>query len=89
MVDIRSVAGSSCPSRHGQEFEQEATSRSRAGRSRRTNVHDATTAAAHRQHSAATAVVTPLGAGPEATLEAVRQLLHNPPGLHASPSAVE
>jgi hypothetical protein len=33
--------------------------------------------------------VTPLGAGPEATLETVRQLLHNPPGPHTSPSAVE
>jgi hypothetical protein len=34
----------------------------------------ATTAAAHRQHSAATMAVLPLGAGPEATLEVARQL---------------
>jgi hypothetical protein len=33
--------------------------------------------------------VTPPGAGPEATLEAARQLLHNPLGLHASPSVAE
>jgi hypothetical protein len=30
-------------------------------------------------------VVTPPGAGPEATLEVARQLLHDPPGSHASP----
>jgi hypothetical protein len=35
------------------------------------------------------AAVTPPGAGPEAMLEDARQLLHNPPGLHASPSVVE
>jgi hypothetical protein len=34
-------------------------------------------------------VVLPLGASPKATLEVVRQLLHNPPGSHASPSATE
>jgi hypothetical protein len=33
--------------------------------------------------------VPPQGASPEATLVAVRQLLHNHPGPHASPSAVE
>jgi hypothetical protein len=33
--------------------------------------------------------VTPPGAGLEATLEAARQLLHNPLGSHASPSVVE
>jgi hypothetical protein len=33
--------------------------------------------------------VLPLGASPQATLEVVRQLLHNPPGSHASPSATE
>jgi hypothetical protein len=31
----------------------------------------------------------PLGADPEATLEAAHQLLHNPPGPHFSPSAAE
>jgi hypothetical protein len=35
------------------------------------------------------AVVMPPGAGPEATLEAIHQLLHNPLGPHASPSAAE
>jgi hypothetical protein len=59
------------------------------------NTCDATTvvvapAAAPRwQYSAATAVVTPPGAGPEVTLEAARVLLHNPLGPHASPSTVE
>jgi hypothetical protein len=53
------------------------------------NACDATTAAAHRSHSAAMVAVMPLGAGPEAMLEAARQLLHNPPGLHASPSTAE
>jgi hypothetical protein len=33
--------------------------------------------------------MTPPGADPEATLEVARQLLHNPPGAHASPSAAE
>jgi hypothetical protein len=31
----------------------------------------------------------PPGAGPEATLEAARQLLHNPLGSHASPSVAK
>jgi hypothetical protein len=31
----------------------------------------------------------PLGTGLEATLEVARQLLHIPPGPHASPSAAE
>jgi hypothetical protein len=35
------------------------------------------------------ATVTPPGACSEATLEAACQLLHNPPGLHASPSVAE
>jgi hypothetical protein len=35
------------------------------------------------------AVVLPPGADPEATLEAARQLLHNPLGPHASSSAAE
>jgi hypothetical protein len=65
------------------------------GQSHRTNAHDTTIAmvstatATHRQHSPATAVVRPPGAVPEAMLDAARQLLHNPPGLHASPSVVE
>jgi hypothetical protein len=49
----------------------------------------ATTAAAHCQHSAAMVALMPLGAGPEAMLEVVRQLLHNPPDSHASPSVAE
>jgi hypothetical protein len=95
MVDIRSIAGSSHPSRHGQWSKQEATSCSRVGRSRRTNARDATTtvvaiaATAHRQHSAATTAMTPPGASPEATVQATRQLLHNPLAPHASPSAAE
>jgi hypothetical protein len=95
MVDIRSIAGSSRPSCHEQRSEQEATSSSRVGQAHRTNARNATTtvvatvAAAHGQHSAATAAMTPPGVGPEATLKVVCQLLHNPPGLHASPSAAE
>jgi hypothetical protein len=63
MVDIQSIAGSSRPSHHEHGTEQETTSRSRVGRSRRTNTRGATTAmvataaVAHRQHSAATAAV--------------------------------
>jgi hypothetical protein len=49
----------------------------------------ATVVAAHRQHSAAMTAVMPPGAGLEATLEAVHQLLHNPLGPHASPLAAE
>jgi hypothetical protein len=49
----------------------------------------ATIAAAHRQHSAATMAMPPPGASLEATLEAVCQLLHNPLGPLASPSATE
>jgi hypothetical protein len=45
-----------------------------------TTVMVATVVAAHRQHSATTVAMMPLGAGPEATLEATYQLLHNPPG---------
>jgi hypothetical protein len=48
-----------------------------------------TAAAAHRQPTAAMAAVPPPGVGPKATLEVVRQLLHNPLGPHASPSAAE
>jgi hypothetical protein len=35
------------------------------------------------------AAMPPPGAGPEATLEAACQLLNNPLGPHASPSAAE
>jgi hypothetical protein len=49
----------------------------------------ATAAIAHRQRSATMTAVPPPGAGPEATLEVVRQLLDNPIGAHASPSTVE
>jgi hypothetical protein len=49
----------------------------------------ATAVIAHRQRSSTTTAVPPPGAGPEATMEAVRQLLDNPIGAHASPSAVE
>jgi hypothetical protein len=72
MVDIHSIAGSSRPSHCGQGSEHEATSHSRAGRPRRTNARDATTAAAQRQHSAAIVAMMPLGVGVEATLEAAR-----------------
>jgi hypothetical protein len=95
MMDIRSIAGSSRPSHHGQGSERQATSHSRVRRSCQTNARDGTTAvvatavAAHRQHSAAMAVMETLGAEPEATLEVARQLLHDPPGLHASLSVAE
>jgi hypothetical protein len=49
----------------------------------------ATATAAQQQHSTATTTMTPSCAGPEAMLEAARDLLHNPLGLHASPSATE
>jgi hypothetical protein len=95
MVDIRSIAGSSHPSHHEQGTGQEATSRSRVGRSHWMNAYGATTAVwataatAHWQLSAAAAVMMPLGAGPEATLVEAHQLLHNPPRACASPSVIE
>jgi hypothetical protein len=75
MVDIQSIAGSSHPTHHKQGTKQEATSHSRAGRSYQMNTRGTTTtlvatiAAAHRQHSAATAVMPTPGAGPKAMLE--------------------
>jgi hypothetical protein len=42
MVDIQSIAGSSLPTQQG--IEQEASSRSRVGRFRRTNTHGASIA---------------------------------------------
>jgi hypothetical protein len=53
------------------------------------NTRSATTVVAHRQHSATTVAMPPPGASPEATLKEARQLLHNPPGSHASPSAAK
>jgi hypothetical protein len=49
----------------------------------------ATMASTHQQRSVAMAAMPPPGVGPEAKLEAVCQLFHNPPCLHASLSAVE
>jgi hypothetical protein len=46
-------------------------------------------AAMHRQHSAATTVVTPPGTSSEGTLEATCALLRNPLGPNTSPSAME
>jgi hypothetical protein len=93
MMDIQSIVGSPLPTLH--ETEQEATFHSRAGRSHRTNTHGASTAAgatiaaAHRQHSVATVAMPPPGASLEATLESACQVLHNPLGPLASPSAAE
>jgi hypothetical protein len=95
MVDIQSIAGSSHPTHHKQGTKQEAASHSRVGQSYRMNTRGTTTslvatiAAAHRQHSAATVAVPTPGAGPKATLEVAFQLLHNPLGPHALPSAAE
>jgi hypothetical protein len=95
MVDIRSIIVSSHPSSRGQENEQEATSYSRAVRSHQTNARNtattmvATAADAHRQYSAAMAVITPPTAGPKGMLEVECVLLHNPPSQNASPSTVE
>jgi hypothetical protein len=75
--------------------EQEATSHSRVGQSRRMNAHDATTVVVHtttvmhRQPSAATTVGTTLAIGPEGMLGAARALFHNPLGPRASPSIAE
>jgi hypothetical protein len=95
MVDIRSIAGSSRPSRREQGNGEEVTSRSRAGRSHRTNPRCATMAVAatttttRRQPSAGTTVMMPPAVDPEGTLEAARTLCHNPPGTDASPSVAE
>jgi hypothetical protein len=76
MVDIKFIIGSSLTTQQGTE--QEATSHSRAGRSRRTNALGAstvvgiTTAIAHQQRLATTTAVPPPGAGPKATLEVAR-----------------
>jgi hypothetical protein len=48
-----------------------------------------TAATTHWQRSATTVIMLPSGAGPEATLEVARQLLHNPLGPCALPSAIE
>jgi hypothetical protein len=88
MVDIRSITGSSHPSHLEQGTEQESTSHSRVGRSRQMNTHSATTTVVATA-AIITATVMPPGARPKAMLEAACQVLHNPPGLQASSSAVE
>jgi nitrogen fixation protein len=54
-----------------------------------TKVMVATTTTARRQHLATTVVMTLPGAGPKGMLEAAHELLCNPLGLGASPSAAE
>jgi prepilin-type processing-associated H-X9-DG protein len=71
------------------ETEGEATSHSRAGRSRHAggrNVAMADMAAPQCQRSASIAVTPPHTAAVEATLVVARQLLNNPPPPHTSPS---
>jgi hypothetical protein len=89
MVDHHSVAASSQPSRRERESERETTSRSRAGRSRRSRGHtDITTIMLESQPTAGT-TTSPAAAGLDAALLAACQLLNNPPSAGASPSAAK
>jgi hypothetical protein len=91
-VDTHSVAASSHSSRCERESEREATSRSRAGRSRRASGHtDATTVVSESQSQRTVGTTTspPAAVGINAALLAARQLLNNPPLSGASPSAAE
>jgi hypothetical protein len=88
MVDIHSMAASSHPSHR----EREATSRSRAGRSRRAGGRaDATTVVLESQPQCTVGTTaSPLvAAGIIAALLVVRQLLNNPPPSRASSAAAE
>jgi hypothetical protein len=72
--------------------EGEATSRSRAGLSRRVGSYAAAAAgvaAPQCQRSASTVATPPPAVAAEATLVATRQLLNNPPPLHTSSSMPE
>jgi hypothetical protein len=92
MVDIQSVAASSHLSRRERESEREATSRSRAGRSRQAGGRtDATIVVleSQLQRTSGTTASPPTAAGIDAALLVVRQLLNNPPPSGASPSAAE
>jgi hypothetical protein len=92
MVDIHSVAASSHPSHCERESEQETTSRSRTGWSRRAGGRtDATTVVLESQPQRTVGTTaSPLAVvGIDATLLAVCQLLNNPPPFGASPSVAE
>jgi hypothetical protein len=88
------MPASSSPSHHRQEIERKPTSRSRVGQSYRTVDRMtivpvvATTATVRRQLFIATAAMTQPAASPEGALTAARVLLHNAPGLDASPEVV-
>jgi hypothetical protein len=84
------VVASSHPSHCERESEQETTSRSRAGRSRRLRgCTDTTTVIMESQPTARTTASPPAAVGPDATLLAVCQLLNNAPSARASPSVAE
>jgi hypothetical protein len=92
MVDIHSVVASSHPSHREREPEREATSRSRAGRSRWAGGHtDATTVVleSQPQRTMGTTTSAPTAAGIDAALLAAHQLLNKPPPSRASPLAAE
>jgi hypothetical protein len=94
MVDIRSIAASSQPSRREREAEGEATYHTRVRRSRRASGHAVTaavaaTTATQRQWSATTVVTPSPGASPEATLVTACALLNNLPDTEASPEVAE
>jgi hypothetical protein len=90
MVDIHSVAASSHPSHRERESEWETTSRSRAGRSRRSRGHtDTTTVVLKSQPTTGMMASPPAAVGPDAALLAACQLLNNPPPIGTSPSAAK
>jgi hypothetical protein len=85
-----SVAASSHPSHRKRESEWETTSRSRAGRSRRSRGRTDTTIVVLESQPTAGTTASPLAAvGPDAALLAACQLLNNPPPAGTSPSAAE
>jgi hypothetical protein len=86
------MVASSHPSHREREAEREATSRSKAGRSRHASGRTSTTvvmAAAWHQRSAGMVLTLPPAVGVRVTLVVARQLLNNPPSPNASPSAAE
>jgi hypothetical protein len=90
MVDLHSVAASTHPSHRERESERETTSRSRAGRSRRSRgCTDMTTVVLESQPTAGMMASPPAAVGPDGALLAVHQLLNNLPPAGASPSAAE
>jgi hypothetical protein len=92
MVDIHSIVASSQPSSHEREAKGEATSHSRARRSRCIGGRSVATIVmveSQPQRTASTTAAPPAAAGVDAMLLAACQLLNSPPPSGASPSVAE